>query len=279
MIHVATVHHKSDKWIDVQVAYLARHLQEPYRVVASFEGIDPVHEGKFDRVVQAVGGHAGKLNLLASLIVDEADHDDLIMFLDGDAFPIADPMPTVHKALDESLLIAVRRDEVARDKQPHPCFCVIRAEDWDRIRGDWSSGFPWRNKQGELLSDAGGNLLGKLERINAPWTPLLRSNKKNLHPLWFGIYADVLYHHGAGFRDMVAPSALTKPPAWLNGAEKFRLLGSAVRHADSVRVRLQNYRSMQASKQLSEDVYTRLQKDPSFYLEFLQPGSVGPLPV
>ena len=275
MIHVATVHYKSNKWIDVQVAYLARHLQEPYRVVASFEAIDPVHEPKFDRVVQAVGGHAGKLNLLASLIVDQAEHDDLIMFLDGDAFPIADPMPTVHKALDESLLIAVRRDEVAGDKQPHPCFCVIRAEDWDRIRGDWSPGFPWKNTQGELLSDAGGNLLGKLERIGAPWTPLLRSNTTNLHPLWFGVYGDVLYHHGAGFRDMVVPSALTRPPAWLNGTEKYRLLGSALRHADATRVRVQNYRGMQASKRLSEEVYARLQSDPSFYEEFLAPRSTG----
>jgi hypothetical protein len=269
MIHVATAHHKSDKWIDVQLDYLARHLQEPYRVVASFQGIDPVHEHKFGRVVPAVGGHAGKLNLLASLIVEEAEHDDLIMFLDGDAFPIADPMPTVHKALDDSILVAVRRDEVAGDKQPHPCFCVIRAEDWDRIRGDWSPGHPWKNEQGELLSDAGGNLLGKLERMNASWTPLLRSNKKNPHPLWFAIYGDVLYHHGAGFRDAVLPSALTKPPKWLDGTERFRLLGSIIRHADAARVRALNYRGMKASNRLGDEVYARLQTDPSFYEEFL----------
>ena len=269
MIHVATVHFKSAKWIDVQLSYLARHLQEPYRVVTVLHNVEPGHEHKFDRVVSAMGDHPGKLNLLGSLILEEAEHDDLIMFLDGDAFPIADPMPTVHKALDDSVLVAVRRDEIAGDRQPHPCFCVIRAEEWDRIRGDWTPGFAWKNKNGQLLSDVGGNLLGKLERINAPWTPLLRSNKKNPHPLWFGIYADVLYHHGAGFRDPVPPSALTRPPAWLNGTERFRLLGSLVRHSDAARVRVLNYRGMKASRQLGDEVFAKLQRDPSFYEDFL----------
>jgi hypothetical protein len=178
-------------------------------------------------------------------------------------------MPTVHKALDDSVLVAVRRDEVGGDRQPHPCFCVIRAEDWDRIRGDWSPGYCWQNQQGQLLSDVGGNLLGKLERSNTPWTPLLRSNKRNPHPLWFAVYADVVYHHGAGFRDPVLPSALTKPPAWLDGTERFRLLGSFLRHSDAARVKVMHYRGIKASHQLGDEVYAKLQKDPSFYEEFL----------
>ena len=50
MIHVATVHYQSNKWIDIQLAYLRRHLHEPYRVVASLEAVPGHQEAKFDRV-------------------------------------------------------------------------------------------------------------------------------------------------------------------------------------------------------------------------------------
>jgi hypothetical protein len=58
MIHVLTVHHKSSQWVDVQVAYLRRHMHEPYRVVANLEDVpgDPAH--RFDRVIEAEGPHA-----------------------------------------------------------------------------------------------------------------------------------------------------------------------------------------------------------------------------
>jgi hypothetical protein len=29
---------------------------------------------------------------------------------------------------------------------------------------------------------------------------VLRTNRRNPHPLFFGVYGDVIYHHGAGFR-------------------------------------------------------------------------------
>ena len=57
--------------------------------------------------------------------------------------------------------------------------------------------------QGVKVRDAGGELLRKLTERNIDWFTLLRSNKKNLHPLWFGIYGNLIYHHGGGFRDTI----------------------------------------------------------------------------
>jgi hypothetical protein len=85
VIHVVTVHHRSARWIDVQVGYLRRHLLRPYRTYASLEGVDPAWHDRFDVVVLSAGRHAGKLNHLARVVLDEADPDDLLMFLDGDA--------------------------------------------------------------------------------------------------------------------------------------------------------------------------------------------------
>jgi len=35
------------------------------------------------------------------------------------------------------------------------------------------------------------------------WYPLNRSNKINLHQIYFGIYDDLVYHHFAGSRDKI----------------------------------------------------------------------------
>lgn len=203
-IHVVTVHHHDDRWVDVQLAQVARHLQEPYELWGSLEGVSSVHHRKFDHVVPSLGTHAGKLNLLAAEACDQAHPDDLLMFLDGDAFPIADPFPTVDSLLANHGLVAIQRRENAGDCQPHPSFAVTSVATWLRLQGDWSMGFPWTNSSGTTLSDVGGNLLKSLQRTHTPWAPLLRSNRRDVHPLWFGIYGDIVYHHGAGFRRPVS---------------------------------------------------------------------------
>ncbi len=270
MIHVATVHYRSDKWIDVQLAYLNRHLHEPYRVVANLEAVPGSHDHKFDRVVPARGPHPGKLNLLAALILGEASPDDLIMFLDGDAFPIVDPMPLVRGALDESVLVAVLRAENSADRQPHPCFCAIRAADWDGLRGDWSAGHCWQDSHGEVITDTGGNLLVCLERSKQAWTPLTRSNRFNPHPLWFAVYGGIVYHHGAGFRDPMARSIVAEGPQWFDGIDRHRLLGAAMRRADSAQKKIWSYRQMMANRRLGEEMFAKLARDPMFYLELTQ---------
>ena len=62
-------------------------------------------------IVDQAGGHAGKLNNLAMEIAHYGEDDDLVMFLDGDAFPIDDPMPLIRSGLAETPLVAVQRAE------------------------------------------------------------------------------------------------------------------------------------------------------------------------
>lgn len=196
MIHVLTVHWKRPDWIEVQRRYLDRFMGEPFRLVACVEEIpEPFHRA-FDQVVPSIGGHADNLNHLAQVVLSDAAGDDLLVFLDGDAFPIADPMPVVRERLAAADLTAVRRDENAGDRQPHPSFCAVSVQVWRDLPGDWSAGWEWRPGR----TDVGGNLLGLLERSGRTWSPLLRSNRHEAHPVLCGIYADIVYHHGAGFR-------------------------------------------------------------------------------
>jgi hypothetical protein len=201
MLYIATVHYKSPRWIEIQASYLRRHISVPFQTWSSLEGIDRSYSSHFDRVLDQRGPHAGKLNHLALEICHVAADDDLIMFLDGDAFPIADPMPVVSDALENAPLVAVRRAENLDEPQPHPSFCVTTVGTWRSLPGDWSVGPVWPAVRGRRVSDVGANLLRTLELSGTSWVQLLRTNGSQLHPLYFGVYGDIVYHHGAGFRD------------------------------------------------------------------------------
>lgn len=200
MLHIATVHYGSPRWVEIQTRHLREHISVPFKTWTSLEQIDPSYAVHFDRVIEHRGRHSDKLNHLAIEIAHEADDEDMIMFLDGDAFPIADPMPLIEDGLARAPLLAVRRAENVSDLQPHPCFCVTTVGTWRTLPGDWSAGYSWIDVRGRLVSDVGGNLLRQLELTRTPWVEVLRSNRVNLDPLFFAIYGDAIYHHGAGFR-------------------------------------------------------------------------------
>jgi hypothetical protein len=200
MIHIATVHWQSDRWIDVQLRYLQRHLSGPWRAYAALGEIEGDFSERFQVTIPGEGSHADSLNRLAERIVAEADPGDTLVFLDGDAFPIAPFDEPLRSLLARSPLAAVRRDENLGDRQPHPSFCVTTAGFWSEIGGDWSKGPQWRNAEGAMVTDVGGRLLEALEQRRIEWTPILRTNVRDLHPVLFGVYGDLVYHHGAAFR-------------------------------------------------------------------------------
>jgi hypothetical protein len=233
VIHIATLHLGSDRWIDVQLRYLERHVHEPFRVYACVNGPAEQHAARFyfalptswsgsaraikpgsrqgfgavstpDRPVGSqpeAGSEGQKMNWLAQRIAEEAAPDDLLVFLDGDAFPIADLSGPLHDLLSKHPLVAVRVDEDANDPRAHTSFCATTVGFWKEIEGDWrSGGYKWREPDGEYRADIGANLLKTLIEREIDWTPLLRTNEKNVHHVLFGIYGNLIYHHGAGFR-------------------------------------------------------------------------------
>ncbi len=135
MLHVVTVHYLSDAWIEPQLRYLRRFTPPDTQVWASLDGIE--HGRGFEHETTLDGSHADKLNELARRVSEVARPDDHVLFLDGDAFPVA-PLGPLLAAPDR--LVAVRRDENLGDPQPHPCFCLTTVGLWNDIGGDWSLG-------------------------------------------------------------------------------------------------------------------------------------------
>jgi hypothetical protein len=265
MLHIATVHHASPRWVEIQTRHIREHIAVPHLIWTSLEGIDPSYAAHFDRVIPQKGMHAAKLNHLAIEIGVEAADDDLLMFFDGDAFPIADPMPLVNGALAKAPLVAVRRAENADEPQPHPCFCVTTVGTWRTLPGDWSAGYMWTGAQGRQTSDVGANLLRRLELAGMPWVQVLRSNRKNIDPLYFAIYGDVVYHHGAGLTGGMSPAHRELAPKAL-ALPRAPGLREAMRLVNRVRWERWERGSERRIAELSESFYERIRAGGSDWL-------------
>jgi len=270
VLYIATVHFRTAKWIDVQRRYLDRNIVGPFKLFGALEGIPDEYRAKFDFAIETKGIHAGKLNLLASEIVKEAEADDIILFLDGDAFPIVDPMPTILRGLESTSLVAVRRDENRGDKQPHPCFCALRVREWERLHGDWSEGFIWKDDHDKSVTDVGGNLLHALEQSGSAWTPLLRTNKLDEHPVWFAVYGGIVYHHGSGFRRPIARIDEEGRPDYMRGGD-LPIVGRAVRKINANRRKAWAEVVYVKGERLGEKWFRLLDRDPNFYLKLTEP--------
>lgn len=288
MIHFATVHWADPRWIEVQLDYLARHVSGPYRTWA-FVGRIPDRErwtARFDHAFTArIRPHAWKLNLLGNLISQTAEPDDLLVFIDADAFPIAPLDEYLRERLAERPLVAVRRDENNGDRQPHPCFCATTAGFWRRIDGDWRRGGTWADARGERVTDVGGNLLHILADRGAEWHPMLRSNRRDLHPLMFGVYEDLVYHHGGGSRPMAGGRLwLAEKGEELAASRLARALDRLPRRGPLRTLRRRAHPRRRYKERLvaeiaavSERVFEELEADPEFHRAFLDPDYDGPL--
>jgi hypothetical protein len=287
MIHVLTPDYQTDRWIDIQLDYLARNLDRPHRIVADLEAVNGDAAARFDLVtnLSAEAGvslsHQEKLNRLAALVGEEAASGDVLMFLDGDAFPIAPIGDFVEEQLGRSPLAAVRRDESLGDVQPHPCFCVTTVGFWREIGGDWSRGSEWTltNDKGWEVEDVGGKLLWILRERGIEWSPLLRTNRHGLHPVLFAVYEDRVYHHGAGFRpafertDREDAGFVPLLPSWMPPEpppSRLGWLGWKVRAKiwyllDKRPLVKRQERLTRANRKLSDRVFEWIREDPAFY--------------
>jgi hypothetical protein len=286
MIHIATVHWRSDRWIDIQRRYLERNVGEPHRVYAWIDEGLRGHADKFFYSTDVpVDRHELKLTLLGDLVAHAAEPDEMIIFIDGDAFPVAPIVPYLWEKLRRYPLVAVRRDENNGDPQPHPSFCATIAGFWRELPGDWRRGRTWTNPQGKQVTDVGGNLLGLLEDAGIEWYPMPRTNKVNPHPLQFGVYDDRVYHHGGGFR-LTAGGRLWRASVEdrLNATLRGRLAARLPREGPAGRVRkiidpVRRYRRTLGRElaQVNEQVLDLIERDDQFYLQLIEPERGGEL--
>ena len=115
------------------------------------------------------------------------------------------------------------------------------------------------------------------------WRPLLRSNGTDLDPLYFGIYGDVVYHHGAGFRipkpaacsRPIARTYCSRPPPPVPRPGCHSSVGSSDRCATGTPTSASASRCLQLvleDADQADDVYRAIETDNDFFRIFQEPG-------
>lgn len=190
MINIATVHWKSSFFQEIQYEYIKNNLGEDSRIWAYLDKI-PEQDFQNDKRYyfhedSNQTDHLFKLDSLANLICDKSKDDDIIIFIDGDAWPISPMQQFITSGLKEKKLGAVLRSENG-ERYPHPCFLFTTVGFWKDARLSWS--------KFEI-----NHILHVLNSMKLDWIKLNRTGGLTDHLIFFSIYGDMIYHHGAGFR-------------------------------------------------------------------------------
>ena len=108
------------------------------------------------------------------------------------------------------------------------------------------------------MNDPGGKILKVLEERGIGWNPVLRTNSKDLHPIFFGVYGGVIYHHGAGFRRPLTRSDIAHIPGATELAQAKQGTSEAKAYAELTKPALEE------NERLSELVFERIRSDDDF---------------
>ena len=174
MIYIISAH-LGDKWIKVQEEYIKENTKEPYKYI--------------QHLVTDGANHLRSLTRMYNKIKElKPDSGDMIVIMDSDAFPISEDW--VKKT--EELLIGNKFASVQRlenplhyREYPHLSFTAWYYGEMPDMEFRWTSMCPYVCGWEEMK-----------------WAKILRTNKVNLHLQLYAIYGDMIYHHGAGSREV-----------------------------------------------------------------------------
>jgi hypothetical protein len=202
------------KWLQLCMAKIREHTRWPnYRVYVWNNNISDTTVADILRpypnvtLVQARSDeflehpHADALQRLYELA--RQDHARYIVTLDSDAHPIrACWLTQLVSALDsQTVLSGIWRDELEAAIKPYvhaSCLCTtVEFIETNRLR------FDYFEPNGEFGHDTLSSFTDKALEQGLRIHPLRRSNRNEAHRLIGGIYGDLIYHHGAGSRDLV----------------------------------------------------------------------------
>lgn len=208
------------EWLlQLHLDQIARTTTVPYRIYAAAPRVSPaawdllaarpeveIHPTPaFDQIGSRE--HAHHLDALMHRALSDGDASHLATF-DLDSFPIAGGW---HDRLLDGVsapgVAAVLRRENLDTVLPHPS-CIVLPRDFATAHPfsfspdtDGSRDFREFLRASGQRADTGIRLAYLLEREGVSWRRLLRSNRREIHPVIAGIYDDTVFHLGGGTRD------------------------------------------------------------------------------
>lgn len=134
--------------------------------------------------------HIEGLNALIDYFKGTKDFEYFLL-LDSDCFPICswtDKLINIIGKYGYNVAAPVRYENL--DTFAHPCAFFFNRSALKSLRFGMNFFDGYLEKYREVSSNI------------TEFFPLIRTNKLNYHPVLFGIYWNIFYHHGAGSRDL-----------------------------------------------------------------------------
>ena len=200
MIRILTIHHETDRFLNLQRKYIEKYTND-YIVYCGYTKFNPPNLGENNRNIdlnQTTLHHAGRLNhMFNNVVKKEGNDEDILIFMDSDTFPIVGNwVDVIVKNLKINPITAIQRKENSAaglgckpELHPHICFFSTTIGFW--VKNNLTIGG---------VPNTAYNIGEWLKANNLDFTKILRSNAIDLHPLYFGVYENILYHHGSGNR-------------------------------------------------------------------------------
>jgi len=200
MIHIFTIH-PEDHWVDIQLKQFEKYIKEPYKVYTRLGQNNDQHAKKFAVCLDGKDHQCKSFGKVVDKVRSSIKPEDIVIRMDSDAFPISDDFITViSEKLKDKSMVAMEEPEHELNLKimPHPAFMAFSGgtfigEGLDKYLSVMSIQY----------SNWWGKVMNWVNTKNRTYYPLQRTNKVNLHRLYYGIYEDIVYHHWAGSRKMV----------------------------------------------------------------------------
>lgn len=213
MIHVITHHFAIQAWLEIQKRHLEKYTKNKENVkihVFLFKTSLPqdfVVPSNYSIVSLDEEGIQNAHHIVVETCYDrfvkpQLNDDDIVVYMDSDAFPIDFWDEAVENNLKDHDISAVYRYEDRGLLQPdqyypwpHLCFFAFRkkARDLYGFIHEVPDGFPC----------PGFTMCDMIREKGIKVKEMLRTNKFNSHNVMFGIYDDIIYHQSSGSRAIV----------------------------------------------------------------------------
>lgn len=215
MIHIITQHFATQAWFEIQKRHLQKYtknksnvkvnllvykttLPNDYNLPENYSVIN-LNDYNLDR-------HNEHYLIVESsydkFIRDNIADDDIVIYMDSDAFPIDYWDEQIEKNLETNDICAVYRFEDRGPLQPeqytpypHLCFYAFKKKTREKygFRHEIPPGFPC----------PGFTICDVIRENNLSVKKMVRTNKFNSHNVMFGIYDDIIYHSSCGSRAII----------------------------------------------------------------------------
>ena len=210
MFHIITTFFGRDDWFTIQANHLKKYSSEPYTCYAALDerlkSLNVIREQYpnhiFGRVAE--GEHWEQVNAMTnSVVLEMMDDDDILVFLDCDAFPCdKEWQKTVRENLSTHDITAVvmRENYHMEDRYmdvPHLCFFATTKKTWQENNLQWNIVSPIT---GESYHNPQMGMRDAIRAAGLTVKELNRTNEFNAHRVCFGVYGDIVYHHACGVR-------------------------------------------------------------------------------